>query len=262
MKNNKENVYKRQQKILQCLKKNKTVYVDKLASCLEVTPITVRRDLIMFEKKGMVNRFYGGANIIESSVFEDPSFTEPSEKLHKIKHKIAKLAASYIESGDTIFINSSTTALLVLNYIENKHVVVVTNNGKALQVQRPPLVELILTGGDVYERKQSLVGEFAINTLNKIIAAKCFLGISGISSDRGITTSVLQETSINTTMLQNCNGPRFILADSSKVGRNHNFLSGKIQYITNLITDWEADKNEIERLKKYGIKVDVVGNED
>jgi len=262
MKSNKEAIYKRQQKILQYLKKNKTVYVEKLASFLEVTPITIRRDLMMFKKKGMVNRFYGGASIVESSVFDDPSFTEPSEKLLKIKHKIAKLAASYIENGDTIFINSSTTALLVLSYLENKHVVVITNNGKALQIQRPPLVELILTGGDVYERKQSLVGEFAINTLNKIIAAKCFMGISGISSDRGITTSVLQETSINSTMLQNCNGPRFVLADSSKVGRNHNFLSGKIEYITNLITDWEADCEEIEKLRMCGVKVDIVSKED
>ena len=107
------------------------------------------------------------------------------------KHILAKYAADLINDGDTIFINSSSTALLILEYLGNKRVYVVTNNGKALQSTIGPNIELVLTGGQVYERKQSLVGEFATYILSKITANKCFLGVSGISSDSGISTSVL-----------------------------------------------------------------------
>ena len=96
------------------------------------------------------------------------------------KHIIAKYAADLIDDGDTIFINSSSTALLILQYLGNKRVYVVTNNGKALQSTIGSNVELVLTGGQVYERKQSLVGEFATYILSKITADKCFLGVSGI----------------------------------------------------------------------------------
>ena len=113
--------------------------------------------------------------------------------------------------------NSSSTCLMMLEYIKNKHVVVVTNNGKAVMVPRNPGVELILTGGEVYERKISMVGEVASKTLSRMTASKCFIGVGGISAQHGLTTSTLQETAINELMIKRCSGGCYVLADSSKL---------------------------------------------
>ena len=131
----------------------------------------------------------------------------------------------------------------------------VTNNGKALHSTLGPNIELVLTGGQVYERKQSLVGEFATYILSKITANKCFLGVSGILSDSGISTSVLQETLINHEMINRCSGPVYVLADSSKVGRHHNFSSGDISEISHLITDSNIKETDINELQEKGITI-------
>ncbi|QCX33561.1 DeoR/GlpR transcriptional regulator [Caloramator sp. E03] len=258
MKNSKGVVCKRQQLILQYLNEHKTAKVETLSELLNVSPITIRRDLQIFEEKGIVERFHGGATLIEGALGDDPSLSDSSKNYILQKLAIAKMAASLINDGDTIFMNSSSTALLVLKYLHNKHVIVITNNGKALQVQKDPKVELVLTGGEVYERKQSMVGEFATHILSKVVANKCIMGVSGINIKTGITTSVLQETAVNQMMLKRCSGPVIVLADSSKIGVEHNFISGDLNKVSYLITDSGADPKQLEMLKEKGIEIITV----
>lgn len=255
MKNSKGIVFKRRQYILKCLKETHTVQVDDLAAKLEVSPTTIRRDLQTFEQKNIVERFHGGAKLCEGTLKEDPAPETLSPKSILQKHAIAKYAANFVDDGDTIFINSSTTALLLLKYITNKRVVVVTNNGKAVNMEKDPRIELVLTGGEVYERKQSMVGEFALHTLAKITASKTFIGVGGISVEGGITTSVLQETAVNEMMLKRCSGACFVLATSSKIGRENNFLSGSIDKVSTIITGKDADPAQLELLREKGIEI-------
>lgn len=255
MKNSNGVVSKRQQSILQKLKDNRTVKIDDLSKELGVSPITIRRDLQLFQENGIVEKFYGGATLIEGALDDDPSFSATSENFVTQKHSIAKCAASLVEDGDIIFINSSSTALLILEYLDDKNVTVVTNNGNALNMANSPNIDLVLTGGEVSKRKHCMVGDYATHILSKISADKCFLGVSGISSDLGISTSVLQETLINSMMLKKCTGPTIILADSSKVGKNHNFLVGEINRVSYLVTDSNSDPEEIQRIKEKGIEV-------
>ncbi|NFE74283.1 DeoR/GlpR transcriptional regulator [Clostridium botulinum] len=255
MKNTKSIVSKRREKILDYLKSNESINTNDLAEILEISPLTLRRDLQALDEQGLIVRYYWGAKLANDINNSENILKETDTDLllNKKKNIIAKYAADLIKDGDTVFINSSSTALLMLKYLGNKRVYIVTNNGKALQVTIPPNVELVLTGGQVYERKQSLVGDFATYILSKITADKCFLGVSGITSDSGISTSVLQETLINHEMINRCNGPVYILADSSKVGRHHNFSSGDIEEISHLITDSDVDKNELNLLKEKNV---------
>ncbi|NFT91836.1 DeoR/GlpR transcriptional regulator [Clostridium botulinum] len=260
MKNTKSIVSKRREKILDYLKSNESINTNDLAEILEISPLTLRRDLQALDEQGLIVRYYGGAKLANDINNSENILKETDTDLllNKKKNIIAKYAADLIKDGDTVFINSSSTALLMLKYLGNKRVYIVTNNGKALQVTIPPNVELVLTGGQVYERKQSLVGDFATYILSKITADKCFLGVSGITSDSGISTSVLQETLINHEMINRCNGPVYILADSSKVGRHHNFSSGDIEEISHLITDSDVDKNELNLLKEKNVDTIVL----
>ena len=252
---NKENniVTKRREKILDYLKINGELSTNELSEKFHISPLTLRRDLQTLEKEGLVIRYYGGAKL--ANINKTREFTSKNDILSNKKHCIAKHAASLIQDGDTIFINSSSTALLILNYLGDKRVNVITNNGHALELDLGPNIELILTGGQVYPRKQSLIGEFATYIFTKIAANKCFLGVSGISADFGITTSVIQETLVNREMIKNCNGPTYILTDSSKVGKRLDFSSGEIDEISHLITDSDISKTEIENLEAKGVGV-------
>lgn len=251
-------VSNRREQILQYLKENKTIKTEELAELLHTSPLTIRRDLQALEEEGLVRRHYGGAILIEDlDSINNNSETSPVNYT-KQKSAIAKYASNLIEDGDTIFINTSSTALLILEYLGNKRVVVVTNNGKALQSTIGPNVELVLTGGQVYGRKQSMVGDFATHILSKITASKCFLGVSGIEAHSGISTSVLQETLVNKEMINRCNGPVYILTDSSKVGRHHNFSSGDIDKVSHIITDSDISTEDIETFQQVGIEVTTV----
>lgn len=255
MKNTRGFVSKRQQSILKYLKEHKRVQTNDLAQLLNTSKITIRRDFQVLENEGIIKRCYGGATLVEGALNEDPYFNELDDKKHLLKEQIAKEAAKFIEDGDIIFINSSSTAIKVLEYIGDKRVIVITNNGKVLNMNISPKIELVLTGGEVYGRKQSMVGDIATQIISKITADKCFLGVSGITADSGISTSVLQETSINIKMLENCNGSTFILADSSKIGHRHNFSSGNINKINTIITDSNISEDKVQDFKNKGIDV-------
>lgn len=257
MKNSKTHVYKRQQEILQQLYDQKQVSTDHLAEELHVSALTIRRDLHDFAQRGLVRLIRGGANLITGALQDDPTTSETAILHQSSKEAIAQRAAELVADGDTILINSSSTAILILKYIKGKRITAVTNNGKAAAMQIDPLIELIFTGGEVHANKQSMVGEIAISNLSRITADKLFLGVSGISARGGISTSVLQETAINDLMIRRSN-QCYVLADGSKVGEQSNFVLGPANQARMLITDQAADPGSVFQLRDLGIQVEQV----
>lgn len=252
MKNSQAFVDVRRQKILDIAREEGAVHVKDLAERFGISPLTIRRDIDELTEKNFLERFHGGATFIRS-VPSDANL--PSSGLSMHKHAIAQRAAAMVEDNDTIFINTSSTALLILRYLTASNVSIITNNAKALFTKKPEDSILIFTGGEVRFPKDAMVGEFAINNLMRVVASKCFLGCSGISVEGGFTTSVLQEATINEIMLKNTKGERVVLADYSKIGQRKNFLSSNISEVNTLITDTMADELAVESLRKEGLMV-------
>ncbi len=248
MRINKKIINTRRNKILSEIQTHNEVWVNELSKQLNVSPLTIRRDLQFLEEDGFVERFYGGARFKENKNTDNNEIYEDN-----IIHSLAKCAANYIEDNDTIFINSSKTALYVIQYINSKNVTVITNNCKIFLLKSNPNVSIFATGGEFNPIKKSFTGEFALRNLNKVSATKCFLGCSGINSN-GITTVVPQEVAINECMLERCIGDVFIIADSSKIGREYSFLSGSIKKINTLITNAPISE-ELINIQKRGVKV-------
>lgn len=254
MKMSKEVVDGRRKYVMKIIQSQGSATVDELSDRLKVSPVTIRRDLLYWESMGAIRRFYGGAKLIQN--FVDMDIPELSNEV--AKNAIANYAAQCIKDNDTIFINTGSTALLIIKYIKNKHVTIITNNGKALYVDHDPLVTICLTGGELRLPKDSMVGDFALNNLNRVSANKTFLGCSGISSKSGMTTAIFPEVPINETMISRCMGPVFIVADHTKIGADHSFVSGDIHKIDYLITDDRADLDVLEDLQQEGVKIHTV----
>lgn len=258
MKNNRTIVNTRRQKILTELQTNKTIRVDDLAEKLQVSPLTIRRDLDYFSEKNLVERFYGGASLSQKVLDASSLVAKDTANFALHKHAIAQKAASMVEDGDTIFINTSSTALLMIKYLANKHVNIITNNGKAILMDKDPFVSIVLTGGELRIPKESMTGDFAINNLSRVTAVKCFMGVSGITPTTGITSAILPEVAINEMMIKRTVGKKYILADQSKIGKDSTFVCGTIEQLNVLITDSEANPDVLHELQAMNMQIMLV----
>lgn len=246
-----EIVQQRRDNIMMLIQKLGIASVHQLAIEFEISEVTVRRDLEYWEKRGALQRTHGGAKLIQRMV------KAPNSKYNNDRclHAIAKYAALLVEDGDTIFINTSYTALLMIHYIKAKNCTIITNNTEATLIQHDDRVNIVLTGGEVMAPKKSMVGDFALNSIRKVLANKCFLGCSGITAEDGITTAIMDETTINEMMLRQTTGERYIVCDHTKVGLKHNFISGSLGNIDALITDVSANNAEVTKIQKKKVKV-------
>ncbi|HHV11003.1 MAG TPA: DeoR/GlpR transcriptional regulator [Clostridiales bacterium] len=258
MKTAETEIIMRRERILQKVIHNRSCSVTELSKLLNVSLTTIRRDLEYLEQEGHLRRYFGGAEISDRKDNIPPilhnrniSLSQPEMK----KNAIARKMARFVESGDTIFLNSSSTASRIIRYISAFNVTIITNNGNSVLEPRNPDISLILTGGELNKNKSSITGQFCLDTIKHIKCSKCIIGVSGISVHGGITTSILNETIINHAMMERCQGSVFVVADSTKVGAVHKFYSGEIKDINYLVTDKDADLNAINELRSAGIEI-------
>ncbi|MDD5791703.1 MAG: DeoR/GlpR family DNA-binding transcription regulator [Erysipelotrichaceae bacterium] len=243
MKTSKAEVEKRRIEIMKEIEEKTSVSVEELSAKFEVSPVTIRRDLQYWEDKGAIEKNYGGATLIQAFV-EDKDYDKK-----RYMRAIAKKAAEMVEDDDVIFINSSRTALMVVDYIKNKRATIITNNARAINYTPAAGVSIIFTGGEVKFPKNSMTGEFAISTLNSITANKCFIGCSGLS-EKGISTGLMKETLINKTMLRRTKGKRVVLCDAGKIGLRYNFDYSNLEDIDLIITDVRADDEVLDNIAR------------
>lgn len=252
MKREKRVVDGRRAKVLEMVQKTGDVKVEDMADFFHVSRMTIRRDLQYLEDQKLLLRYYGGARS------GDQEAEEFVDEVSLARTKIAKYAATLVEDGDTIFINTSRTALDVLSYIGAKDVTVITNNGNAIGKKHSADVTVALTGGELRYIKGAMVGDIAVNSLMRVTAKKSFIGCSGLSVESGMTTEYLNEVQINETMFSRVTQKAYIVTDSSKLGHNSSFVSCMINKITDIITDDNASEEMVAAFREQGINVTLV----
>ena len=185
MKREKACVDARRNRITEILRDRPQVRVDELADLLEVSVITIRRDLQYLEEQKRLIRVYGGAVAV-------PERKRRLDEIQMYRDLIARYQARLVEDGDTLFLNTSRNARQMLRYITRKNVTVITNNGRVIDAERGPGVHVILTGGELRYPKEAMVGDYAIRNLQTVIAKKSFIGCSGLDPATGMTTRKCQ----------------------------------------------------------------------
>ena len=245
MKASRSIVNSRREKILETVRSEGDVTVTALAEQLQVSPLTIRRDLQYLEEHKLLERFYGGARTGEAE-----ESRKNSRELRK--EKIARYAASLVEDRDSIFINTSSTALAMVKYITSRRVTIITNNGNIINEENPSQATIILLGGELRYMKGAMVGDFTRNNLAQVTAKKSFMGCSGISPEVGMTTEMVSEVTLNQLMFQRVTGSSYILADSSKLGEKIGSVSCPPEKIANIITDADAPAYMVRRFREIG----------
>jgi DeoR family transcriptional regulator of aga operon len=247
----------RRQKIKEILTVKKRILVNEMSGEFNVSPVTIRKDLEILEKRGILTRVHGGAIINHSSV-QDLALTE-KERIHtNEKRRIAELAESLINPGDTIILDSGSTTTQLARLLKfKKDITVITNAVNIASELAASELTVILTGGILREKSFSLVGPIAEDSLRSITADILFLGVDGIDFKYGMTTPNFLEARVNKMMIQMAEQV-IVLADSSKFGRRSTGVIDNLQQVDKIITDSNISPSDRQKLKALEIQVLIV----
>lgn len=249
----------RRSKIEEIITENKSVLVTDLAKLFDVTPETIRGDLLKLEKQGVLVRTYGGATLSGSSGSE-LSYKERDVVNADAKQKIGIRAADMIRNGDTIFLDASTSALHLARNIKDKQGLTVITNAVnvILELADCENIKVICTGGRLNNRNMSYVGRFAERMITEnLVAAKCFFSCKGITLSRGMTDTSEDEAEIKRAMMEASDSVIF-LCDHNKLGRKGIPVIASLDKIDTFITDVRLDKEWSNALDENDVRIITV----
>ena len=243
----------RQKHILEVLREEGSVSVNRLSKALSVTEETIRRDLEKLEKEDALMRTHGGAIPVDN---QEMPLEKRKQTNTAIKEKLARAAIRFILPGDTVFLDASTTTFFIARELKKmKKVTVVTNSLRILnELADVPDIKVISIGGLV-SRNQSLVGSQAVNCIKEnYYVNKMFFSSRGISINAGILESNEQECAIKQCMVANAKS-KFYMFDRSKVGRLGLAKLAKFEEINHVIAEKNFSEELREKFNEYNIEI-------
>lgn len=246
----------RQGQILEMLRQNKRVSNTELIKKFGVSGTTIRIDLTELEQKGLLKRTHGGAILKEDPVFGEDSISSRKEKNKGAKELIAQKARKEIRDGDTILLDSGTTALELAQLLYDvRELTVITNDLQiALRLQKCPEIHLILLGGRVRTSFECTVGGMGIRSLGELSVDKVFMTTNALSIQKGATTPNLDNAEIKREMMKIGNR-RYLLCDSSKIGTKTVCSFAKINEFDIVISDDDIEPEARECISNQGVIV-------
>lgn len=246
----------RRKKILNILNENGQVFVHDLSSMFNVSEVTIRNDLELFESKKLLIRSRGGAMKFENSVGLDYQLSDKDKIHYAEKINIGKKAATLVKDGETIILDSGTTTMEVVKNLDPKiKINVITNAFNiANQLINSETINIIVPGGTMRKNSHSLVGPLAEKSLRNFYVDKAFLGVDGFDISLGAFTPNLEEASLNQVMIEIAKEV-ILVADSSKFNRRSLALICPINQIDIIVTDIHLKDEYRKSLEDVGVKV-------
>jgi DeoR family transcriptional regulator of aga operon len=245
--------------ILTDLQQTGRVSVETLSEQLDVSVVTIRRDLDALEQKGLLRRTHGGAVSIEPLFYEpfrrDRSFLAQVERAADEKRRIGRAAAALITPGETIALTPGTTTTEVIRGLPmNYNITVVTNTvNVAMELSKRKDVYVFVTGGHLHGEWFSLVGSAALKALENMFNTM-FIGADGLDATWGASCFNADEAELNSTMMRLARR-RVAVVDSGKLGVVANWRICKAGELNILVTDAAATDEMVEPFQKLGIEV-------
>lgn len=227
----------RRDKILALLQEDGSAKVLDLARLFKVTEVTIRQDLEKLEKDGLILREHGGA-YLKNIKHQVQTFSLTHQDHLDKKEMIATKCLEFIESGDTIILDSGSTTTEVAKKLKGmKSLTVITNAlNIALMLGAEAGIEVIVTGGEFKPPTLSLTGQKAADFFKGLNVQKLFLATAGISLKSGLTYPSISDLVVKRAMIEAAE-TRYLVADSTKIGKTALASLGALSLIDYIITD-------------------------
>lgn len=181
----------RQEKIVRILMELEQVSIQELATQLDVSTWTIRRDLAPLEERKVVRRFHGGVALLEATLFQQDDFESSVTEAREAKQRIGQVAARMLLMDDSIVLGGGATTTEVARHLTlRKNLRIMTNAlNIALELSRNPNIHVTCTGGNVDGGFYTLIGSVTERSLSAHFFDVAVIGVSGISANAGLTVS-------------------------------------------------------------------------
>ena len=248
----------RRNKIIEILNKQGKAKVNQLSKMFEISEVTIRNDLAKLESMGMLERVHGGA-VSTYRAYYRMSISDRMKTNANEKRNIAIEVASMLSDDDTLMISSGTTALYVLEEMNKLKNLTIVTNAIYFSQESANLRDfnIILLGGILEPRDQLTYGDDVINQLKRYKADKLILSVDGVNSEDGISTYHYLEAEINRQMIARAK-KTIVVGDYTKIGRTSFAHISPLEDIDILVTNQNANEDEIQEIRDRGVEVRLV----
>ena len=245
----------RVQEIINELNSNGKVTVKDLSVKFSVTEDCIRKDLRILENNGFLKRTYGGA--IQKRKTPDMDRVPDRMQINtSAKEKIAEKAFNFIKDRETIFLDISTTNILLAKLLanSNKHVTVVTNMTDivdALSIENN--INVVCTGGVLNKFLDGFTGSSTIEFINKYKFDKAFVGSCGVDIiDNNITTFDIEDGNTKKAIISSSK-ETYLVMESNKFYYDGPYKFATFRDIKGILTDSEPDADILEVLNEFDV---------
>jgi DeoR family transcriptional regulator, L-fucose operon activator len=244
----------RHRRILDLVQIQGSARTAEVAESFRVTEETVRRDFEKLESEGHLLRTHGGAMRVEASRRDLPLSSREFENMSE-KRAIAGCALSFIQTGDTVLFDASSTVFELARLLPDREVTVLTSALKvAVELAQKPSVQVVLLGGVVSPRSLSCQGPLTDQALECYHVQKAFLSCRGIEMERGLSEANDEQARLKRRMMALADHT-YLMADHSKLGLKSSFFFAKPSDIGTLITDREPGEPIRSALRSSGTRI-------
>ncbi|WP_143319248.1 DeoR/GlpR family DNA-binding transcription regulator [Clostridium sp. HBUAS56010] len=244
-------------KILKLLQDQGTVKVKELSSLFQVTEDCIRKDLKSLENAGKLKRTYGGALLSQDYPLKRDVIDRRDTNIEK-KKLIAQKAFELISSHETIFLDISTTNIMVAEQLAGSHkrVTVVTNMVDIMQTLAVnPGITAIGTGGIMYRTVNGFMGAAAIEMIRQYSFDRAFIGTCGLDlTDNSITTLGVEDGLTKRAAIASSRH-KYLVMEKDKFYFNDSYKFAHFDDIDGIITDSMPDEATARRLDSAGVRI-------
>lgn len=242
----------RQEEIISIVSENKKIEVNQLADLLQVSRVTIRKDLDKLEARGILHRQHGFAVLNNQN---DINYRLAYN--YDLKLRIAKEAAKLVKDGETVMIESGSTCTLLaeqLAYHKNDVTIITNSCFIASYIRKAESVKVILLGGQYQKDSQVNVGPLVKKVISEFFVDKLFVGIDGFDEHRGFTGSDITRCDTANNM-RSAASQTIVLTDSSKFSQSGVVSEFAFEDISMVCTDEEISLKNRQFLENKQIKV-------
>ena len=247
--------YHRKEQILDYITRNNSSSIEELMKHFSVSVSTIHRDLNMLEREGRIEKEYGRAMLKEEKVL----YRSRIDVNVELKKRIARKALQFIDNGDCIFLDNSTTCYYLAEALcrsSFSNILVISNSAFLSDLfLKNQNIELVITGGMLNKELNCFIGPQTIKTIDAFNGNKYFLSSSYISIRGGVSDIYhIDVIEVKLKMLQKSK-ESFLMIDSTKfgkIGASKYFELGDMDHI---ITDSKILESEVQAFKKTGIEL-------
>lgn len=249
---------KRRQQISVQVREHGSVQVARLAEKFGVSSQTIRKDLHYLAGRGVAERAYGGAIATEAvTVLSEAPVALKRAMLPEEKTRIGRFAAAMVAPGDSIVLDSGTTALQIAHHLPDQEDVTVLTNDLDIvaALANRERLKVVMLGGTLRRRNMAFYGEQTMAALEDLHVDKLFLGVDGFDIARGITTHYEPEAMLNRKMVKAARQV-IAVADHSKFGRVCLHRIIHVAEIHDLVTDAAPEETTLAG-QRHGFRVHI-----